>query len=314
MYSWLLLWAISFISMNFLFHNGYFISPLDDNIIALFRSYTFFVMVVLFFLISFYSNLIIENFAGWLAMKNKQLDDQLEMARIVQQNLIHQAAPEIDGVEFYSLYKPMDKIGGDLYDFIRFNEKNRIGIFLSDVSGHGVHAALITSMIKTLIETSKHEKLSTIEFLKYLNKKSQGLISGNFFTAFYAIFDNEKRTFRFSRGGHNFPYLVRNGEIIELKSKGSILGLVDHVSIDEQKITLQSGDKILMYTDGLTETLNDQGEEFESKLLSEVILKYVHLDIKGFVENIFNELVEFSKRDSFDDDVCIVGMEVCEKK
>ncbi len=241
--------------------------------------------------------------------KNNQLMQELVFARKIQQKLLPSKAPELFNTEIAFIYKPMEEVGGDFFDFIMLREPNLIGIFISDVSGHGVPAALITSMIKTLLNTSGSNKVSPADLLIYINNKIQGLTGGNFLTAFYGMYDVETKTLVYSRAAHNFPIIIRSGEIFPLEAKGQILGIMEKVYIEQEEVQLQSGDKVLFYTDGLSEAIDKNEVEFEDKLM-EIVIEHQNLPVEDFVNKIFYELSEHTGKKNFEDDVCIIAMHI----
>lgn len=243
-------------------------------------------------------------------LQNKQLNHELELARAVQNNLIPTKMPEFSEVSFAALYHPMIEIGGDFYDFIRFNDDRRIGIFICDVSGHGVSAALIASMFKTLITTSGDHADSPASMLQYMNRQLIGQTNGHFITAFYGIYDIEDKSFFFGRAGHTYPLLIRNGSGSEIKSKGVFLGMVKNIIIEEKKIALEKGDRVIFYTDGLTETRDQNKAKFEELLFSEMLTAKDSLDIEEYVRWLYHGLLQYRTSDDVEDDVCVVGMDV----
>jgi len=200
-------------------------------------------------------------------------------------------------------------VGGDFYDFIKVKESDFLGIFISDVSGHGVPAALITTMVKTLVETAGENRTKPAQLLKYINKNISGQTGGNFLTAFYGVYHQQTKMFSYARGAHNPPYLIRNNQVILLESKGKVLGVLEGLEFEEKQIQLQSGDRLLFYTDGLTEAENAQGVEFE-----EVLYKILVQNFKGkaqaFLDFIYHALLEHRGGYHFDDDVCLIVLEV----
>jgi len=238
-----------------------------------------------------------------------KIDQEFQIAKKIQQNLIPKKCPDVDSMKIAAFYKPMEELGGDFYDFVLLEENRKIGIFISDVSGHGAPAALITSMIKTLIETAGENRLSPSLLLSYVNDKISGQTNGHFLTAFYGLYDTETKKMTYARGAHNFPYLIRNNEVIEVRSKGKIIGVIDGEVFEEREIELKKGDKILFYTDGLTEAQNHVNEDFENHL-EKFMLDYAHLPIDDFLNNIYYQLVLFKGNEKFLDDVCIVGIEI----
>lgn len=241
--------------------------------------------------------------------KNYQLKEELKLAQQIQQKLIPLTAPQISGIRVASLYKPMENVGGDFYDFIQIKDPQMLGVFISDVSGHGVPAALITSMVKTLIETAGKNRNSPKSLLGYINEKIIGQTSGNFLTAFYGLLDVKSKTFKYARASHHYPYLIRDGIVSELASRGKMLGINRGVYFEEKEIQLQSGDKVLFYTDGLTEAVNHENIEFEDKL-SEIMTLNFKKPVEDFIQSIYLELIKHREEYNFDDDVCMIGLEV----
>jgi len=236
---------------------------------------------------------------------------ELELARQVQTRLLPDTCPYIPGMRVSSFYKPMEELGGDFYDFIRFQEKHLVGLFISDVSGHGMPAALITSMLKTLNRTAGNLRLSTSELLNYINVHLSGLIGDNFLTAVYAIYNSESRVLRYSRAGHPYPVLIRNGEIRHLKSRGGIIGLDPLVKFEEVSVQLEYGDKVFFYTDGLTEETDSARQSFDELFFTEILPSMSQMTIEEVIIISYRRLIDFHGNDKFDDDICILGIEVC---
>lgn len=263
-----------------------------------------------------------------LKSRNELIEQELEMARRIQDQLLPHISPRKDLAFFI---KPLDKIGGDFYDFIAFRDSQKIGIFLSDVSGHGVPAAFITSMIKTVLLQSGSEIDKPSRLLIKLNKSLVQQTGGNFVTAFYGIFDPLTREFQFSNAGHNLPFVVSNQNITQLQSLYTSLPLAILDSEDlfrmekdyrNEKIILEQGSKLLLYTDGLVECINierskaspaevDNNEnDFGVDRLRDVLLQNAGLPAQKLIEEIYSELVAYRGSETFDDDVCMVCLDV----
>lgn len=251
----------------------------------------------------------LENKNKIIEAKNYQFVEELKLAKIIQQSLIP-IIPEIPGVKLSALYKPMEDVGGDLYDFIKIRETNLFGIFISDVSGHGVPAALITSMVKTLVETAGEKRIKPAELLTFMNEKLVDQTGGNFLTAFYGVYDSSHSIFTYSKGAHNSPYIIRGSEIIPLEANGKVLAIWEDAAFEEKQIKLFPGDKILFYTDGLTEAVNSENEEFEEIMFS-FLLENSHLSAQNLTDAIYHALLNHRGDYHFEDDVCILVMEIC---
>lgn len=200
-------------------------------------------------------------------------------ARAVQQSLM-QKVPEIPGYRFAVSFEACSDISGDFYQFVRLPD-GRLGFALGDVSGHGVHAGLIMSMAKKTFEIYASTGLSPADTLSKVNDALARDLGGKFFISMvYALLDPTERTLTWARAGHNpsIRYNPANPEFEEIKPPGMVVGMKSgpmfRQSIQEQVTHLASGDLILLYTDGVTESMNLQQEEFETERLYDVIRKF----------------------------------------
>ena len=169
-----------------------------------------------------------------LKIRNSSMEKELEMARNIQLKLIPNTKP-VPGIAYF--YKPMQRVGGDFLDFIEFKNKDIFGIFISDVSGHGVPAAFITMMIKSSLQQSAPYVNNPAYILYYLNDLLYKQTNGNFITAFYGIFNPATREFIYSNAGHNKPFLINNGEgtMLSMDSGGFPLGVDDNEGLKSRK-------------------------------------------------------------------------------
>lgn len=244
------------------------------------------------------------------------MNDELEMARLIQQNLIPDEQPD---EHIFSLYKPMEAVGGDLLDFIKFNDDNRIGIFVSDVSGHGVPAALITSMIKSSILESKRIASNPAHLLSHLNQILANQTGESFVTAFYGIYDYSNRSIVYSNAGHHPPAIILKNRIVTLDRARSIpLAIMTNEDMAQtgnayvnSRAILPERSKILLYTDGLVEAKNINNRKIDfSQSFNERILKLKKLDSREFIQTLYGELALFRGSESFDDDICIICVDI----
>jgi sigma-B regulation protein RsbU (phosphoserine phosphatase) len=232
------------------------------------------------------------------ALETKRMEQELAMARKIQQSLLPKKTPETKNLEIASFFNPTDEVGGDYYDYFPL-EEDRIGIVLADVSGHGASAALVMTMVKGIIHSITHKFETTDQVLAEMNSILSPIIPRDMFvTTIFLVFDLKKRLLRYSNAGHS-PLLFFNTQakacqLIELK--GPALGLTNLSVYQEKEISLNPGDLFLIYTDGVTEAFNEQGEMFEeSRLIQAVeevsqdpaqkIIEHVNSKLKGFVNN-----------------------------
>ncbi len=251
-----------------------------------------------------------------LKLVNEIFQYDISLAKRIQDQLIPKTNPSEN---IYSLYKPMEEVGGDFYDFINFKDTNKIGIFISDVSGHGVSAAFITSMLKTTILQSGDRKENPAELFSYINELFQNQTGGNFITAFYGIFNHSNRSFLYSNAGHPQPYLITESGIKNLqKGKNTALALFPNNQLAEKnkayqnfEETLPDDSKLILYTDGFTEACPINGDTFfESDKMMHVFFENKKLSSKLFIEKVHRSLVSYRRHDSFDDDVCLVCLDI----
>ena len=197
-------------------------------------------------------------------IEKEKLEKELEISRQIQQSILPETLPDIPGYEFGALMIPARAVGGDFYTFIKLG-KDRLGIVVGDVSDKGVPAALFMALSYSLIRA---EAVRTGSPVQALRKVNQHLLQMNslsmYVTLVYGILDCSSGEFRFGRAGHPCPYLL-DGECHSVEvpvSFSQALGLFDNPPIDEQCIHLPTGGTLLLYSDGVNETMDARGAEF----------------------------------------------------
>ncbi len=247
---------------------------------------------------------------------NMLMDKEVDLARIIQNEIV----PQISPINYiYSLYKPMSKVGGDFFDFIKFRDSDNVGIFISDVSGHGVPAAFITTMIKTVILQAGEKKNNPSELMYFLNDILYNRTGGNFCTAFYGIYDPDKRSLTYSIAGHNRPYIIKENSVSQLKGIAGIpIGIMENSMMPDSNKAYKNieeilpvGSKLLMYTDGFTEARSLINNTFFDECnIDEVLLELNSFPCDKFIKELYIKLTAFRGADSFDDDVCLLCLDV----
>jgi phosphoserine phosphatase RsbU/P len=261
-----------------------------------------------------------------LAAKNAQLEADLRMAREVQLALLPRDYPTLSDygrsgfstLTFAHCYRPAAAVGGDFFDIFPLSQ-NRAGVFICDVMGHGLRAALITAIIRTLLEELRGVMQNAGRFLSALNLRLRSILERVdepfIATAFYMIADTGKKEVQFANAGHPFPVRLRRptGEAKPLTTEtgkaGPGLGLFDEINYANSSCELEYNDSVVLFTDGLYEVESPEGEQFG--LESVIASLHSHVDLPA--EELFSALLEdacaFSKKPDFDDDVCIVAVE-----
>jgi serine phosphatase RsbU (regulator of sigma subunit) len=249
--------------------------------------------------------------------KNRLIKVELEMARRIQEHMIPQKTPS-DQIHF--LYRPMEEVGGDYFDFLQFKGEPKIGLFLSDVSGHGVPAAFITSMIKSSLAQSTPILKDPARLMSYLNSVLINQTNESFITVFYGVYDNAQRTLTYSNAGHNPPFICLQDKIVELQvsQKHVPIAFIDNEQMAQSnrayrnyRIGLPAGSKLVLYTDGLIE-VRKRGEEdiFFKDVIKDKMLELKDQHPRDFVNKLYQELVTFRAGEDFDDDICLICVDI----
>lgn len=190
------------------------------------------------------------------------LSRELELARSIQQSLLPQQMPDLEGMRISGAYLPMSAVAGDFYDVIPL-ANGRTVVLVADVSGHGVPAALVASMVKVAVaaEADRHDRPGDI--LTGINRALTGKFERAYVTACCVVLDSRQRRLAYASAGHPPALLQRpNGRIEPLDHGGIVLTLLPEVTYDTREIPFEPGDRLLVYTDGLTEASRDGSDEF----------------------------------------------------
>lgn len=252
-----------------------------------------------------------------LKERSELMDKEIELARRIQRQLIPLSQPMSN---IYTLYKPMDMLGGDFFEFVKFRDPRQVGIFISDVSGHGVPAAFVTSMIKTVILQAGQIREDPAGLLLYLNEALYDKTGGNFITALYMIYYPETRTVKFANAGHPAPMVITEKGIAELKGiRGRPLAIMDNDGLQatgkspvNNTAVMKAKSKVFLYTDGLIEATksDDVTKNFGDCRLMDTLDKIRSLPSSAMVNLIYKELIDFRGKGTFEDDVCMISVDL----
>ncbi|HEY4721233.1 MAG TPA: GAF domain-containing SpoIIE family protein phosphatase, partial [Anaerolineae bacterium] len=248
----------------------------------------------------------------------KLLEKELDLAREIQKSFLPECCPGIPGFDLSAYWRSARRVGGDFYDFMRL-ANGHWGLVIADVADKGVPAALFMALSRTLMRATAMSGRAPADALHRTNELIiADARSDLFVTVFYGVLDPRRATFTYANAGHNPPiwFNARSGETKYLSVHGIALGVVPEVNLTDNRIALDSGDVVALYTDGLTEALNYQGEEFgverlehiiraHSEQSAEEIVAAIQLAVEAFVgeELPFDDLtLVVVKRDSQDKD------------
>jgi serine phosphatase RsbU (regulator of sigma subunit) len=236
-------------------------------------------------------------------------------ARDLQQKLLADA-PRIPGYTFATRYEPCDHVSGDFFSFIQLLD-GRIAFAIGDVSGHGMQAGLVMSMAKKTLEIYGELIGDPAEVLAKVNDALAGDLGGKMFVSMtYAILSPAEREIRWVRAGHNPTLMVNqhSGEVSEIRPPGMVVGMKGgqtfRDSLKVETTRLRSGDTFLLYTDGITEMSNTQGEEFESERLREIVARYAVGGPEEMLTQIMDRVRHFRGTKPVGDDVTLLALAV----
>jgi two-component system sensor histidine kinase ChiS len=237
------------------------------------------------------------------------LKHELRLAHEIHSSVVIQDIPKIKNINIAYAYIPTREMGGDFYDVIKIDE-DRTGIMIADVTGHGIPAALVCAMLKMAFINNLEYAHHPAHLLTALNKDLSNTIKENYITAAYALIDTKNKTLTVSSAGHWPPLLIqKNGTIYNNWPKGFPIGWVEDNKYEESTTTYTTGDKFLLYTDGIIEARNPDNKIFSFERLEDYIIHNYLTEPQSFINDLINSLYtwgKMDKSDSFNDDVTII--------
>jgi serine phosphatase RsbU (regulator of sigma subunit) len=262
-----------------------------------------------------------------IAAKTEEIRRDLDMAREFQEALLPNRYPEVpsppseDGIslQFCHLYRPTLTVSGDFFDIIKLSD-HRAGLLIADVMGHGTRSALVTAIIRTLVQEMARNAESPAQLLERVNEHFHTVVGQTrqtvFVSAFYLVADTERATLEFASAGHPSPMVLRRREgrvepLFGHLSRNPALGLFPKATYSSFQRPLHDDDVFLLFTDGLQEAPSpDESEEFGVERLCSVLRSAQDLRLPELIQSVIDAVDEFAGNQPLPDDICIVGMEV----
>jgi sigma-B regulation protein RsbU (phosphoserine phosphatase) len=244
---------------------------------------------------------------------------ELECAREVQERLFPQTCPPIAGLDYAGACRPALGVGGDYYDFIRLSG-TELGIAIGDVSGKGIPAALLMATLRAYLHgQTLHRVTDLAEVMVTLNRLVYESSSANrYATFFYAQYDASTRVLEYVNAGHNPPLIVRTRgdrhDILRLEAGGPVIGLMQDCAYRQERVTLEEGDVLVLFTDGIIEAMNAAGEEWGEERLTQVVESNRALPARELIDHITRTSDEFvAGAAQYDDMTLITGRVVARR-
>jgi phosphoserine phosphatase RsbU/P len=239
--------------------------------------------------------------------QNAVMTRELEMARMVQQAIIPQRAPEIPGLEIALKYEPAIQLGGDVLDIIRLPD-GKVLLLVADVMGHGVQAALVMSMVKTALHAAVASSPQPAAVLGSVNKAIAQMSLDNFVTAACCVIDPTTGQAELSLAGHDAPlwFQAESGSITEPESGSLPVGIDENASFETTEILLKKGDVLVFSTDGIVEAFDPQGVQYGKERLVSQLIRHGRSSAHEICESVRSDVESHRKSRPLQDDLALL--------
>jgi len=236
-------------------------------------------------------------------------DQELQRAREIQESLLPKVIPQLPGFEVASAWQPARAVGGDYFDVLKLSE-NRLAICIADVSGKGVPAALLMANVQASLRASVRDLDSPARVCSIINGMLCESIAGDKFVSFFCgVLDAASRTFRYCNAGHPYPILVSSGAVRTLDQGGAVLGVFPAWTYQDSSVELRSGDRLLLFTDGITEAEGPDGEEFGTEKVAAFAKAHAANSAAKMNQQLLAQVTEFCGG-QFQDDATLLVLAV----
>lgn len=243
-------------------------------------------------------------------VQKERLEQEMALARQVQQSVLPKTFPHIPGFQFAAANEPARQVGGDFYDVIDLGG-GTFGVAIADVSDKGMPAALYMALTRSLLRAEARRDRSPAAVVGQVNHLLLELAEPDMFvTLFYAVVDTRARQMTYTRAGHDRPVLLRAGQASELGGQGSALGLVEDLRLTEERVQLQPGDRLVLFTDGLVDVVSPEGDLAERSHLIELFRRCAELPAAELCAAVFSSLESYRGAAEQYDDMTLLAVGV----
>ncbi|MDD3407313.1 MAG: SpoIIE family protein phosphatase [Methanomicrobium sp.] len=253
-----------------------------------------------------------------LVREMERKDTELAIAGEIQQSFLPEIIPQVEGFDVAGKSLMAKEVGGDFFDVIPFEfvslSPGRMGVLIADVSGKGVPAALFMALSRIIVRVNAnlHQDRPDVVMHDANNLIAADSKAGMFVTLFYGILDRTQRSFKYVNAGHNPPMVYHSSDktISELESTGIAMGAVEDAEYEAKECPLQAGDIMVLYTDGITEAMNEKEEMYGEERLSSAIKKLAGMPAKDILQGILDDVRAFSGNTPQYDDITLMVIRV----
>jgi len=244
------------------------------------------------------------------AVEKKRFEHELALARRIQLDLLPKRIPKISNLDIANYFNPADEVGGDYYDYFNLGE-DKLGIVVADVSGHGPSAALVMTMVKGILHSITHRYESCDKLIYEMNSILNSIIPPEMFvTLVFLVIDMKNKKLCYSNAGHNplVYYSQKNSNCVLEELPGPALGISPNPTFKEKDIMINTEDILVLYTDGVTESINDNDEMYGLDRLKEAVIEIKTESSQKIIENIKRNLLSFTNNISQSDDIALITL------
>jgi serine phosphatase RsbU (regulator of sigma subunit) len=270
---------------------------------------------------------LLEDRSREIRWKNEQIEEDLRLSRELQQALLPASYPVFSSrqpegrerLRFCHYYRSVGLVGGDFF-LIQKLDDTTAGVFIADVMGHGIRAALVTAMLRAMLDELAEEFRNPADLIAHVNRELCGILSqveetALFVTAFYVLADTENRRLRYASAGHPLPIHIqqKQGRVLPLEHRepGTVLGVFEQAVFSNGEAIYEAGDSLVLYTDGISEMVNPAGEEFGlDRLCAGLAASYEFLAGEQKFASLISQAESFVGQGGFRDDICLVGIDL----
>ena len=245
-------------------------------------------------------------------VEKERLERELEIAADVQKTMLPNRFPDYDDYRFAAYLSPARRVGGDLYDAIDLDDEH-VGLLLADVADKSVQAALFMAVIRTLFMVESRRSLSAAKVAQAVHRGALAVAPSAdiFVTAFYGVLHRPSGKLSYISAGHERPMLVRNGEeVSQIKGNGRFLGMLDPLELEEFEIDLRSGDRLLIFSDGVPDAIDEDGRQYGYERMMRYLRTNHELPVKFLVDGLASDVAAWRGSAPAFDDLTLLAIEV----